>query len=227
MYRALPRILLLTGLAALAGMPLLQAKADADLARTSPVPADQQIPIVDFLRPARLFGPKLNPAGTHFSALFSNENDRVDLMIFNLAEKKMQVSSAASEKDNRLDISRVEWLSNSRLLFSVTKDKLYSKGLVAVEIDKLQRPIALVRNSAVQLVSLPRAERSHPIIWIRQDAADGATTPASCRSTAAMPSEHRPSPARSSHPPSGIIRCRLRGSPRTISQTRTDSSPTQ
>jgi hypothetical protein len=67
-------------------VPLLNAE-DSDLSRLTPVPAGQEIPVADFLRPAIIENPKLNPSGSHLAAVLTVGNDRHRLGVFDLKKK--------------------------------------------------------------------------------------------------------------------------------------------
>jgi len=148
--------------------PLL-AKKDNSLERTAPVPANEPIPVIDFFRPRLLTNPELNPAGTHFAAIVSGGSDRLDLISFDLATKKIDRLTGGED----YDIGTYEWLTDQRLLFSMTKDKLYSVGLFAVELGHFSRSYVLQRNNVMIPVGFPRAKPGQVIVWIRNSAYHG------------------------------------------------------
>ncbi len=144
------------------------AKKEDPLDRMTPVPADQAIPVVDFFRPRLFTNPELNPAGTHFAAIVSTESDRRDLMAFDLETKKSERLTAGGN----FDINEYEWLNDRRLLFSITKDKLYSTGLFAVETGRFTQSYPLQRYNVVIPVGFPKDQPLQAILWIKNSAYD-------------------------------------------------------
>jgi dipeptidyl aminopeptidase/acylaminoacyl peptidase len=132
------------------------------LNRMIPVPADQPIPVIDFFRPWLFTGPTLNPAGTHFAALVSSGSDRRDLAAF-------EVNTMAIERlswDDDHDIDRYEWLDDRRLLFSVSREKLYDVGLFTTELGRFRRVFQITNRNGAMVVDLPRGDPGHIVIWV-------------------------------------------------------------
>ena len=144
------------------------AKKEDPLERMKPVPANEPIPVIDFFRPRVFTNPELNPAGTHFAAIISTRDDRLDLIAFDLATKKAERISGGTDHD----IANHEWLNDRRLLFSVIRDKLYASGLFAVELGRFSQSYALERRNAITPVGFPKNNPLHAIIWIRHSARD-------------------------------------------------------
>lgn len=138
------------------------------LERMTPVPAGEIIPIVDFFRPPTFQRPRLNPAGTHFATLISTPEDTWDLVAVALGTGKIERLTGGKG----YDVSSYHWLADDRLLFSVTRDKLYSTGLFAVELGRFNRSYVLQRYNAIVPVGFPEARPLHAIIWIKHKAAD-------------------------------------------------------
>ena len=139
------------------------AKKENPLERVTPVPADQAIPVVDFFRPWLLTSPKLNPAGTHFGALVSTQDDRTDLMVYELATKKVERLSGG----DRNDIYSYEWLTDKRLVYQVAQDKQYANGIFAAELGKFEDSYALMRHSVVVPVGFPQSDPLQMTVWVR------------------------------------------------------------
>lgn len=156
--------LLLTGICS---APLLAGDKDL-LDRLEPVPANEVIPVRDFFRPRLFNHPELNPAGTHFAAIVSTGDDRLDLMTYELSTNKLERLTAGGVHD----IANYDWLNDSRLLFSLIKDKIYSAGLFAVELGRFSKSYELQRNLAMQTIGFPTADPTHAIVWIRQNEYD-------------------------------------------------------
>jgi hypothetical protein len=75
--------------------------------RDTPVPADQPIPAVDFVRPRLFEWPQLNPAGTHFAALTKTEDLRTILLVGEIATGKIQWTDR--------EVYEFEWIDNTRV----------------------------------------------------------------------------------------------------------------
>ena len=161
--RRIASVLALVFLAA----PVL-AKKENPLARMKPVPANEPIPVIDFFRPRLFSNPKLNPAGTHFAAIVSAGSDRLDLVAYDLATMKAERLTGGED----FDIDDYEWLNDQRLLFSLTKGKLYSAGLFAVELGRFSKSYVLQRNNVMLAVGFPKANPTQVIVWIRNNAYD-------------------------------------------------------
>lgn len=140
------------------------------LDRLTPVPETEPIPIIDFFRPNLFVHPRLNPAGTHFAAIYSVGDDRRDLVTMDLTTKKMGRLTGGGE----YDVAHFNWLNDQRLLFSIIKDKLYSVGLFAVSLDRFGGAYPLQRYNVVIPVGFPRARPTEVIIWIKNSAKDHA-----------------------------------------------------
>jgi acetyl esterase/lipase len=162
--RAAPVVVILSLLV----LPALAKKKEDPLERMKPVPSDQPIPVIDFFRPQLFRNPELNPAGTHFAAIVSGEGDRLDLIAFDLATKKAERLTGGAG----FDITRYEWLNDKRMLFSLTKDKLYAAGLFAVELGRFSQSYVLQRRNVVVPVGYPKDNPLHAILWIRNSAYD-------------------------------------------------------
>jgi dipeptidyl aminopeptidase/acylaminoacyl peptidase len=149
-------------------VPAFAKKKEDPLDRLTPVPADQPIPVIDFFRPRVFSNPELNPAGTHFAAIVSTKEDRTDLLAYELATKKIERLNGTSNHD----IRNYQWLNDRRLVFSVTRDKLYSAGLFATELGNFSQMYVLQRRNAIMPVGFPKDKPTEMIIWIRQGVAE-------------------------------------------------------
>ena len=152
------------------------------LERIDPVPAGEPIPLVDFFRPALLRAPALNPAGTHVAALITASEDRYSLMVYNLEKKTMETIHGAGDKD----VYSFVWLDNKRLISTLAQEKLWGLGLFASEADWLSKTYPLLQFTGVRLVSVPRKDRTHPLVWVGQGLENGADDIGVARINAAM-----------------------------------------
>src|SRR5215207_10188205 len=78
--------------------------------RMTPVPAGEQVPALDFLRPHLFESPTLNPAGTHFAAFTKNSALGDSVMICEIGTGKVSYTKGG--------IASVVWISNQHLLLS-------------------------------------------------------------------------------------------------------------
>ena len=111
----------------------LHGSQDYDLSRVTPVPTNEQIPLVDFFRPNVFEYPSLNRSGTHIAAIVTAENDRRLLLVYDLKTRKQEVASVGGDTD----IVAARWLDDRRLVFQITLQKLYGIGFFAANVGQL------------------------------------------------------------------------------------------
>ncbi len=148
---------------------LLAAVASAekfDLSRVTPVPATEPIPVQDFFRPRLLQEPRLNQAGTHIAAIVTAGEDKHQLLVYSLKTQKFETVGGAGDKD----IYEAYWLNNSRLIFSLSKQKMYGLGLLATDVGSLGRGYPLLQYCGSQLIAVPLKDQLRPLVWNRYDA---------------------------------------------------------
>jgi hypothetical protein len=121
-------ILFLTGACALV------ASEFADLDRTVPVPADQQVPIIDFVRPSLFSRVQLSHSGTFIGAIVPGHDDSTNLVTYELATQKLDGASAF--RTDR-DITTFEWLNGDELTYVISPNKSNSGSLFVSEAGKL------------------------------------------------------------------------------------------
>lgn len=153
------------GLALALALPFatLSAAEELDLARTTPVPADQPVPIQDFFRPQSLAQPILNRAGTHIAAIAATDEDAHFLMVYDIATATVKSLGFSSAKD----IYNVYWLNNSRVLFQLASRKQAGLGIMAADISNLSDVSPLQQYNGSSLLSIPLKDPEHPLIWNR------------------------------------------------------------
>lgn len=168
MLALLPRLVCRSALAVVVALPLAATSKPADRAdAVSPVPADQPIPAIDFFRPSLFSGAQLNPAGTLIAALNPGKNDSKNLVVYDLASQKFSGTGGGEG----FDIYSFQWLNDQRLLFRLTKEKLYAYALFAGDATKLGvSAIALNRNDVAIPIGTPRADPLKPLVWLKQTA---------------------------------------------------------
>ncbi len=148
----------------------ISADDDPNLTRDTPVPAGEQIPLVDFFRPPVVQDPRINLSGTHIAALVA-DGDKHLLMAYDMAtQKKELVSGGAGDKD----IDSYSWLNEKRLIYEISTLKLYGLGLFGTEVGSLSDGYPILQYFGSSLISIPPADRLHPLVWNRSDAYHGA-----------------------------------------------------
>ena len=155
-------------LAFLVVSPGLPAADKVDLTRTTPVPATEQIPITDFFRPRFLQDPKINPSGTHIAAPVTTGSDKVQLLVYELKSQKADVVGGSAD----LDVGTFDWLNDHRLIYNLTAHNRGNLGLLAVDLDHLNRSYPLLQYYGEYLVAVPKNDRLHPLIWASYDSLD-------------------------------------------------------
>ena len=140
----------------------LVAAPNLDLERVDPVPSDQPIPIQDFFRPENFSNPELNFSGTHVAALVSGGLDKNRLMVVDLASNDLKVLTGIG----RMDVSRFDWLTDERMIFTLSQDKQYGVALAAVNIGAMNNPYPLIQYGRHQVIGIPESNRLRPLAWV-------------------------------------------------------------
>lgn len=95
----------------------LVATEYADLKRMEPVPANEPIPIVDFVRPPLFDDVQLSHTGTRVGALVPSTSDQRSLVTYDLEDQTLDgVSAPPGDRE----ISSFFWLDGDRLAYVVT-----------------------------------------------------------------------------------------------------------
>ena len=141
------------------------AKPSADLERLTPVPADQAIPIGDFLRPALLQQPTMNRSGTGIAAIVTAGEDRHLLLVYDLRTKKYQTLGGTGD----YDIIQTEWLGNTRVAYALSAQKLFGIGLFAADVKNLSETYPLLEYFGSSIIGIPRSDPLSPLVWNRYD----------------------------------------------------------
>ncbi len=143
----------------------LPAAERSDLERITPVPAGEQVPIIDFFRPSILREPKLNPSGTHIAAIITAAEDRHQLLVYELKTQKIEITGGSGDKD----IYQVNWLGDHRLVFELGARKLYGLGMLAADVGSLKDAYPLLQYYGSSLIAVPPKNRLRPLVWNRYD----------------------------------------------------------
>jgi len=159
------RVLFLPALTTLLLVPAAFGADAIDLKRIEPVPADEPIPLQDFFRPLALQEPKLNLTGTHIAAIITAGEDKHELLVYELKTQKTEAIGGFGDKD----IYDFHWLNERRLIFSLSREKLYGLGLFAANVGELTRAYPLLQYCGSRLVAIPPQNRLQPLVWNRRD----------------------------------------------------------
>ncbi|MGA2018056.1 MAG: alpha/beta fold hydrolase [Opitutaceae bacterium] len=131
-------------------------------------PASELLSAEELFRAELLGEARLSPDGRHIGTIVTDEKDLKDLLIVDLGDyKPLGLRGSGS-----LEISTFQWLTNDRVLFTVTKEKVYSWGLYSARIDRLDSPLAIDNFDAIRIVGLPDARPGRVLVWIMQSSLD-------------------------------------------------------
>ncbi len=147
--------------------PFASGAEPIDLKRTAPVPADQPIPIQDFFRLSALQEPKLNPSGSHIAALMSVVgHDKYVLTAYDLASRKTETVGGVLMQD----IYDFTWLSDERLVYQLANKKMYSVGLMGVELGKFRQNYQVQAYNGARIIGVPPDDRHRPLVQVISNA---------------------------------------------------------
>src|SRR5262249_26645327 len=102
----------------------------------APTPKTALVTAEALFRPPSVRAPTLSPDGSYFGALIHDDMDKGGLLVTNLAT----LEPTPLHGNRNYDIFSYEWLDDKRLLFQVSKERLYAWGLFAVAADNLDAP---------------------------------------------------------------------------------------
>lgn len=155
----------LIGLPCLFANPLAFCAEKIDLERITPVPDNEPIPTQDFFRSPLFHSPRINPSGTHIAALITGNQDKYQLLCYDLKSRKLDVTGAPGDRD----IYQFHWLGDKRLVFSVSAQKTYGMGEYATEVGAFNRVYPLLQYYGATFLSSPVKNRTKPLFWARHD----------------------------------------------------------
>jgi dipeptidyl aminopeptidase/acylaminoacyl peptidase len=148
---------------------LAPAADDPNLTRDTPVPAGEQIPLVDFFRPPVLQRPAINQAGTHIAAIVADGDTHLLLVYDMKTQSKEFASGGAGDKD----IDGFAWLNDTKLVYTISTRKLWNLGIFAADVGAIASGYPLVQYYGSELFSIPLHDRLHPLVWNRVDSFHG------------------------------------------------------
>jgi dipeptidyl aminopeptidase/acylaminoacyl peptidase len=160
-WNRIPRAALwLIALASAASLPLAAA---VDLSRETPVPANQQVPIVDFFRPPILWEPQLNLAGTQIGAILNTAEDHTELIVYDMQTQKFDRIGGHGQDD----IATFVWLDSSRLMYSVRRKAAGGlQGWIAADVGSLNLAYPVIQFVGSYLIAVPPGDRLHPVVHL-------------------------------------------------------------
>lgn len=162
----------MAGLALALALPALSLSAaeKIDLARFTPVPAGQPIPIQDFFRPSALQEPQLNPSGSHIAALMAPVGqDKVVLTAVELKTGRTETVGGVLQQD----IYDFTWLNDERLVYKLGNKKLYAVGLMAVELGRFRNNYPVQAYNGASILGIPPDRRHQPLLQVIAGALEG------------------------------------------------------
>lgn len=156
----LPRIVRAWRLLLLVPLPAL-----ARAAATTPT----ALTVSDFFRPPAVIDARLNPAGSHLAmTVYEEKSDSIGLRIYDFATERTE----GLRGTKLLDIFDFNWVGDETIIYSVSRDNLYSLGLFAIHRDRPNAPITLNYGDVLQVLASPQARPGHLLVWIKRSADD-------------------------------------------------------
>ncbi|MBI2516668.1 MAG: S9 family peptidase [Opitutae bacterium] len=126
-------------------------------------PAD--IPVEYFFRSAAVAGAALNPAGTHVGMrVYDAKHDSYGLIFLNLASRAI----TGSRGDSTYNIFSFNWAGDDRVVFTVTHDVRFARGLYAMNRDDPKKITTLNEYEAVDVLGSPRSRPENLFVLVRQ-----------------------------------------------------------
>ncbi len=140
----------------------LAAAGKLDLDRVVAVPADQPIPVEDFLRLASFQRPEPNDSGTHLAALVPLDADRVGLMVVDLRNLEAKPLLVAMPRE--LNVDSFEWLDDDRLLYHASAGATGNRGTFVARVSRGLGNHAVIEGYRAAFVGVPDARTNRPLL---------------------------------------------------------------
>ncbi len=129
----------------------------------APAPSSPDLSVEDLFRPAFFGQAELSPNGKYLAAIQGDDHDVRKLLIVDLATWK----TSTLRGDSDYDVHSFRWLGNDRLVFNLSRDKIYAFGLYSVERERLGRNFPIRLNDATFIVSAPKARPTNVLVWVQ------------------------------------------------------------
>jgi dipeptidyl aminopeptidase/acylaminoacyl peptidase len=147
-------------------LPLVILLVSCRLASPAGAAPNSGLSAEDLFRPAFFGQVELSPNGKYLAAIQGDDQDMRKLMIVDLATWK----SSTLRGDSGYDVYSFRWLGNDRLVFNLSRDKIYSFGLYAAERERLGRNFPIRLQDATLIVGTPKARPNNVLVWEQQSA---------------------------------------------------------
>jgi acetyl esterase/lipase len=145
------------------------ARADKlELDRNVPVPENQKIPTADFFRVPLLFSPAVSPDGKTIAARVMTTTNNIGLLTYDIASKKFETLGLPENED----VGYYGWLGSERLFYFVSVDKLWGRGVFAVNLKSFPRSYPIFQYEGAAIVGIPQKTPTFPLLWLTSDTAN-------------------------------------------------------
>lgn len=128
----------------------------------------EPLPIADLFRAPLLRDVSISPEGRWISAVHVDDDDNGSVVLIDPATGRL---TGVRGGDGR-DVFDAFWQRGDRLLFRLSRDKIYSLGLFATSPDRLTRQRSISLYDAIDVVGRPRSRPDRLIAWIVRSALD-------------------------------------------------------
>lgn len=106
----------------------------------------------------------LSPSGRYLGTIITDEDDMKNLLIFDLRTN----DALGLRATQFFEISNFLWMREESIVFNVTQDKVYSHGLYAADIHRLDRSQAINRYDVTEIIGMPQDRPDRVLLWIKQ-----------------------------------------------------------
>jgi dipeptidyl aminopeptidase/acylaminoacyl peptidase len=116
----------------------------------------------DLFRASELNDARFSPDGRYLGTIVTDEEDQRNLLIFDTKEHKPLGLRASGA----FEVSTFHWLGSDGVVFSVLKDRFYSRGLYSAKLGDLGRYKPINLYDVTRIVGLPESRPGHVLVWI-------------------------------------------------------------
>jgi acetyl esterase/lipase len=160
----------LSVLASLATSLLVSAADPGSPAPAAAAPPPPPPPAIeDFARAPLMFGATLSPDGRHYAAIVSWEDERRGIAVMNIDEGKRV---GGLRGGGEIDVYRLFWQGDDRLLFQISLENLYAYGLFSAPLSDLDAYIPIIGLDVVSVLGRPRSRPDRVLTWTLSSFAD-------------------------------------------------------